>query len=141
MPPLHTRPMDNPHRTSLSVDTRGCFAWGCCLRMRPHGEEGVSGGCDRRRGHGTAAEVVASVDVTVLTAVGDVAHVKICSLLAFRSRAPHFGTELFACICVLCPVLNFFKNFLWDTTGWTQDFFRRQSEEALLVKHGKLSSA
>ena len=53
------------------------------------------GAATRRRGHGTAAEVVASVNVTVPTAVGDVAHVNICPLLACQSRAPLIATALF----------------------------------------------
>ena len=52
----------------------------------------------RRRGHGTATEIVASVDV-VPTAVGDVAHVTICSLLVCLSRALHIATTL--CVCSL----------------------------------------
>ena len=64
----------------------------------------------RRQGHGTAAEVVASVDVTVPTAVGDVAHVNICSLLAFLSRALHFTTAFF--VCVPRPGLDSVKSFL-----------------------------
>ena len=50
-------------------------AWGCCLRMRTPGGEGGGGAATRRRDHGTVAEVVASVDLTVPTAVGDAAHV------------------------------------------------------------------
>ena len=52
------------------------------------------GAATRRRGHGAAAEVVASVDVTAPTAAGGAAHVKISSLLAFKPKAPHFATRL-----------------------------------------------
>ena len=46
-------------------------AWGYCLRMRPPGGgRGRVGAATRRQGHGTTAEVVASVGVTVPTAVG-----------------------------------------------------------------------
>ena len=68
------------------------------------------GTATRRQGHGTAAKVVASVDANVPTAAGDVAHVNICSLLAFQSRPPHFVTAFF--VCVLCPVVNSVKRFI-----------------------------
>ena len=83
------------------------FGRGC-----PGGREGA-GTATRRQGHGTAAEVVASVDVTVPTAVGDVAHVKMCPLSAYQSRAPHFATALF--VCVLCPLLLILSFFVFGT--------------------------
>ena len=41
----------------------------------------------RRQGNGTAAEVIAFVDMTVPVAGKDILYVKNCSLLAFQSRA------------------------------------------------------
>ena len=79
------------------------------------------------------------MDVTVPTTVGNVVHVKICSLLACQSRAPHFVTAFF--VCFLCPVLDFVKVF-WDSTGGIgcEFFLGRQSQEALLVKEERPSS-
>ena len=59
---------------------------------------------------------------------------------------------MFSVFRVFCPVLNLSKGFLFEDTrltdgqncgrtdGRTRPFFGRQSEEALLVKQGKLSS-
>ena len=56
------------------------------------------GDVTRRQGRGTVTEVIASVDVTLLRALGDVAHGTICPLLACQSRASHFATA-FYCAC------------------------------------------
>ena len=73
-------------------------AWGCCLRMRPHGGSGGSGGChpqtrswDGRRSRRLRERDCADGCRGRRTR-------KICSLLAFQSRAPHFATAFFVCI-------------------------------------------
>ena len=89
-------------------------AWGRCLWMRPPWGERVNGGCHPQTRPWMAAEVVASADGTVPTAVEDVAHVNTCSPLALQSRARHSATAF--CLCVLCPVVDSVKKN-WDTTG------------------------
>ena len=78
------------------------------------------GAATRRQGHGTAAEVVASV-VTLPTAVGDVAKLKTCSLLVCQSRAPHFFTAVF--VCVLCPVLSILSKGFFGTQPDGREIF------------------
>ena len=74
-----------------------------------------------RRGHGTAAEVVAFADVTVPTAVEDVARVKHCSILAFQSRAPpqHFS-------CVFSVLLSILSKVFLGHHSMDLRFFRTQ---------------
>ena len=90
--------------------------WGCCLRIRPLGGRGGE------RGLPPADEAMW---------LGGRRARKY--LLTFGLPIEGGALCHIVCVCVLCPVLDAVKSF-WDTTGWTPDFFGRQSEEALLAK-------
>ena len=98
------------------------------------------GAATRRRGYGTVAEVVTSVDVTVLLAVGDVAHVNLLTF-GFLSNQGHCTLpQHFLCmLSVLFSILS--KNirtppdgreiFLDTERKERKAFFRQTRKEEL----------
>ena len=80
------------------------------------------------------AEVVASVDVTVPTAMRDVAHVKNCPFFAFQSRAPHFTTA-FVCVCSVS--YSRFRQQFFGTPAYGRDIFADDKVRKLCTSNKK----
>ena len=84
--------------------------WGCCLRMRPPGGDGVSGGChsETRPYDGRGGGRLRGRDCVM--AVGDVVHAKNCSLLACQQGRRTLPQPFLCVFCVLFSILS--KGFL-----------------------------